>query len=367
MTDIERSFLVRALQLARRGCYTTKPNPRVGCVLVKHGKIIAEGWHQYAGGPHAEIHALQVAGANVRGATCYVSLEPCSHHGRTPPCADALIEAGVLRVVAAMTDPNPKVAGRGLARLRAHGVAVCSDVLVDEAWALNKGFCQRMRTGRPWVTAKLAMSLDGRTALANGDSRWITSSQARADVHRLRAASGAMLTGVGTVLADDPALTARIDAPVVQPVRVVVDSQLRMPASARILAQPGQTWIATAQVADSGNAQRLQQAGADIISLPDADGQVDLAALLTCLAQRDINEVMVEAGPTLNGALLRQGLVDEWVIYQAMSVLGDQARGLFAVPALTDMQARWSLRLLDVRQVGPDLRLILRPQDSTDC
>ncbi len=352
-------WMAHALRLAERGLFTTDPNPRVGCVLVKEGRIVSEGWHRSAGGPHAEIEALKAAGTRARGADCYVTLEPCCHHGRTPPCTEALIKAGVKRVIAAMIDPNPQVAGKGLQKLQAAGIETASGILSREAEELNRGFCQRMRSGRPWVTSKLAASLDGRTALASGESRWITSESSRRDVHRLRARSSAIVTGIDTVLADNPALTARLEAEreVIQPVRVVVDSQLRMPLNARMLQLPGETWVAT--VSDDEKKRRaLEQHSAKVLILPEhGDGRVNLPQLMNTLGDRQINEVWVEAGARLNGALLDQGLVDEWVIYLAPKLLGDSAKGLFHLPGMESMADGIDLSIIDIRAVGPDLRI----------
>ena len=361
MSAADHLWMASALRLAERGRYTTDPNPRVGCVLVKDGQVVGEGWHRRAGGPHAEIEALRAAGDSARGADCYVTLEPCCHHGRTPPCTEALIEAGVRRVVAAMADPNPRVAGNGLAQLRAAGIETVCGMLEQEAEALNRGFVSRHRRGRPWVTAKLAASLDGRTALASGESKWITSGAARADVHRLRAASSAILTGIGTVLADDPRLDARVEAEVVQPLRVVVDSRLRMPADARMLSLPGGTLIAACRP-DPKRLARLDAAGAEVWPAPEKAGRVDLEALLAELARREVNEVLVEAGPRLNGALAEAALVDEWVVYLAPCLLGDGGRGLFHLPGIQVMADRIDLRFDEVRRVGPDLRFTLQPR-----
>ena len=356
-------FMARALQLARRGCYTTKPNPRVGCILVKDGVIVGEGWHKRAGEAHAEIEALRVAGVDAREATAYVTLEPCCHYGRTAPCSDALIRAGVSRVVAAMADPNPLVAGNGLKALAAAGIETVCDVLRPEAEELNRGFCKRMRSGRPFVFSKVAMSLDGRTAMASGESQWITSESARRDVHRLRAGCSAILTGVDSVIADDSSLTARLDqvaGDIAQPLRVIADSMVRTPPESRMARLPGTSLIATAS-ADTESQSRLEQAGFEVVRLPaDESGRVDLPSLLDYLAGREINEVMVEAGAVLNGALLQAGLVDELVIYMAPSLLGDEGRGAFHLPGLTKLSERIELGLLDVRQVGADLRLRCR-------
>jgi diaminohydroxyphosphoribosylaminopyrimidine deaminase/5-amino-6-(5-phosphoribosylamino)uracil reductase len=353
-------YMARALALAKHGLYTTDPNPRVGCVLVRAGSIVGEGWHAFAGGPHAEIEALKAAGEKAQGADCYVTLEPCCHHGRTPPCTEALISAGVRRVVVAMIDPNPKVAGQGLAKLKAAGIETVCGVLEKEARALNRGFVKRMRSGRPWVTAKLAASLDGRTATARGESRWITSDAARRDVHALRAASSAILTGIGTVLKDDPALTARLEAEVavLQPLRVVVDSKLRMPPTAKMLTL-GRTLVATVSE-DQDLRARLQRAGAEVLVLPpDATGRVDLAVLLEVLGRLEVNEVLVEAGPVLNGALAQAGLVDEWVVYLAPSLLGDEGKGMFHLPAVQTLADRIELEFQEIRRIGPDLKIRL--------
>jgi len=350
--------MAQALRLAEQGLYSTSPNPRVGCVVVREGKVVGEGWHQRAGTPHAEVHALQQAGAQARGATVYVTLEPCSHHGRTPPCADALIAAGIARVVAAMRDPNPQVAGRGLAGLQQAGIAIECGLMEEPARELNFGFVSRMTRGRPWVRLKAAASLDGKTALNNGVSKWITGAAARYDVQHWRARSCAILTGVGTVLADDPQMNVRAIETPRQPLRVVVDSQLRTPPGAKILAGGG-VLIASAS-ADQAKIQALRDAGAEVAVLRGSDGRVDLARLMTLLAEREVNELMVEAGATLNGALLAGGLVDELVLYLAPLLLGDAARGLFALPALSRMDERKNLMLQDVRQVGTDMRVIAR-------
>ncbi|MEQ1546482.1 bifunctional diaminohydroxyphosphoribosylaminopyrimidine deaminase/5-amino-6-(5-phosphoribosylamino)uracil reductase RibD, partial [Methyloglobulus sp.] len=335
----DAEFMARALYLARLGLYTTDPNPRVGCVLVKDGQIIGEGWHKQAGLPHAEVEALNNTTEDVAGATAYVTLEPCSHHGRTPPCCETLVKAGIKRVVAAMQDPNPKVAGNGFSYLKAAGLDVSCGILEEDARELNRGFILRMTEGRPFVRSKLAMSLDGRTAMASGESQWITSAESRADVHKLRAESSAILTGINTVLADEPSLTARIDKEVVQPIRVVLDSTLQMPLTAKMLTLPGRTLILTCNNHNSvrpepveghkEKLQKLQNAGAEVYQLPQKQGRLDLAEVLKFLAGQEINEVLVEAGAVLNGALLAENLVDEWVIYVASKILGDQGRGLF--------------------------------------
>jgi len=355
-TPDDARFMARALQLARHGLYTTDPNPRVGCVLVKGGDVVGEGWHERAGGPHAEVVALNVAGEHSRGATAYVSLEPCCHHGRTPPCTRALITAGVARVVAAMPDPNPKVASQGIAELEQAGIRVDIGLMQVEAERLNPGFVSRMTRGRPYLRVKLAASLDGRTALASGESKWITGEAARADVQRLRARSSAILTGVGTVLADDPSLTVRDFDIGRQPLRVVVDGHLSMRPDARLLHLPGQTLVVTA-ADDDAYAEPLLAAGAEVMVLPAGPDTVDLVTLMRDLGQRDVNELLVEAGATVCGALLRAGLVDELVLYLAPHLLGSGARGMFNLPGLESMQDRIALRIQDVRAVGQDWRI----------
>ena len=353
-------YMARAIQLAKRGRYTTDPNPRVGCVLVRDNVVIGEGWHVKAGLGHAEVEALNNV-QDAQGATAYVTLEPCSHYGRTPPCCDALIKAGVSRVVAAMQDPNPQVSGRGLDKLKASGVQVTCGVLAEDARALNRGFIKRMTENRPFLRSKLAMSLDGRTAMASGESKWITSAEARADVHKLRAESSAILTGINTVLADDPTLNARVDWDVVQPVRVVLDSRLNMPVTARMASESGRSLILTCS-RDEYKRQALQDAGFEVYTLTDKNARLDLHEVMNFLAEQQINEMLVEAGSVLNGALLAEGLVDEWVIYMAPCILGEQGRGLFNLPDLRTMADKKSLTLGDVRQIGPDLKLTLTPQ-----
>jgi len=352
-------YMARALRLAERGLLTTAPNPRVGCVLVRNGTVVGEGWHERAGEPHAEINALQQAGPQAAGATAYVTLEPCCHQGRTPPCTDALIAAGVARVVAAMEDPNPEVAGKGLAALQRAGIDAAAGLLSEAATRLNDGFVMRMRQGRPWVRCKLAMSLDGRTAMASGESRWITGDAARRDVHRLRARSDAIMTGIGTVQADDPSLTVRLDTlddGFKQPLRVILDSQLRTPPDAKLLDMPGETLIVSG-ADDAGNAARLTRDKVRVVSLPLQDGRLDLPAVLQYLGTLQINEVHLEAGATLCGALLQAGLIDELVIYLAPHLMGDAARGLFALPGLEQMAQRMKLSINDIRAVGDDWRI----------
>jgi len=363
----DHQYMARALRLAARGLYTTDPNPRVGCVLVRGGQIVGEGWHERAGEGHAEIHALRQAGERAAGAAAYVTLEPCCHHGRTPPCSQALISAGVSRVVAAMLDPNPLVAGNGLAELQAAGVAADSGLLASEAEQLNPGFVMRMRHGRPWVRCKLAMSLDGRTAMQNGESRWITGEAARRDVHHLRARSSAIITGIGTVLADDPSLTVRLEGedavPLLLPLRVIIDSQLRIPPTARLLDLPGETLILTGSV-DANRLAQLARPGVSVEPLPlNAGGRLDLGAVMQYLGGRGVNELHVEAGAVLCGALLADGLIDELVIYLAPHLMGDAARGLFSLPGLQHMTQRIGLSIQDVRAVGRDLRITARLAD----
>ena len=354
-------FMARALTLARRGLYHTDPNPRVGCVLVREGAIVGEGWHRRAGEPHAEANALDAAGERARGATAYVTLEPCCHYGRTPPCTDALLAAGVSRLVAAMSDPNPQVAGKGLAILRDAGLAVECGLLAAEAQALNPGFIRRMTEGRPFVRVKLAMSLDGRTALSSGESRWLTGEAARLDVQRLRARSSAIVTGSGTLLADDPGLDVRLPEAERQPLRVILDTGLRTPPTAKTFHLPGAVLVCTA-VADAARQAPLREAGAAIAVLPRLGSGLDLRAVTRELARRECNELHVECGPALAGALLQAGLLDELVIYLAPLLLGDRARGLFQLPELTQMRERRELEILDTRAVGRDWRLTLRPR-----
>ena len=358
--------MARALMLAERGLYTTDPNPRVGCVLVKDGVVIGEGWHQRTGEDHAEVIALAAAGDRARGATAYVTLEPCCHYGRTPPCTGALLAAGVSRVVVAMEDPNPRVAGRGLAQLREAGVEVGCGVMTAEAEALNPGFISRMSRGRPYVRVKLAMSLDGRTALASGESQWITGAEARLDVQRLRARSGAIMTGINTVLADDPRLTVRLsdDRPLRQPLRVILDSDLQTPPDAQLLTLDGSVLIFTASQDDRCR-QSLWDAGAELVTVDRAVVTgLDLSAVMAELARRQVNELHVECGPVLAGALLSAGLIDELVVYMAPLLLGDAGRGLFRLPLLSTMADRVTLQIDTIRAVGQDWRITARPTGS---
>jgi diaminohydroxyphosphoribosylaminopyrimidine deaminase/5-amino-6-(5-phosphoribosylamino)uracil reductase len=358
-SEADHQYMARALELARRGLYTATPNPRVGCVIVNGAKTVGEGWHERAGAAHAEVNALVAAGAAAQGATAYVSLEPCVHHGRTGPCTQALIAAGVARVVAAHADPNPLVAGRGLAELAAAGVVVASGLLEAEARELNVGFCARMTRGRPWVRMKLAASLDGKTALLNGASRWITGPAARRDGHTWRARACAVLTGIGTVKDDDPQLTVREVATPRQPLRVVIDSRLETPTGARVL-DGGGTLIAAA-IEHEARLHALRERGAETFVCANAAGKVELPALMRELARRGVNEVHVEAGHRLNGSLLREGLVDELLIYLAPCLIGDAARGMFELPALERLDGRYALEVCDLRMVGTDIRVLARP------
>ena len=355
--------MARAIALASRGLNTTDPNPRVGCVLVKDGRVVGEGWHQRPGEPHAEVHALNAAGVAARGATAYVSLEPCCHHGRTPPCSQALIQAGVARVVAAMPDPDPRVAGKGFAELERAGIRVDTGLLRAKAESLNPGFISRMTRRRPYVRLKLAASLDGRTAMASGESKWITGDAARADVQRLRARSSAILTGIGTVLADDPSLTVRDLDIGRQPLRVVLDTHLRMSPQARMLSLPGTTLVVAA-VSGTEAAAALRAAGAEVLCLPGEKDTIDLVALFQQLAERGVNELLVEAGATLCGALLKTELVDELIVYLAPHLLGDHGRGMFNLSGIAVMADRIAIEIQDVRAVGQDWRITAAVQKT---
>jgi diaminohydroxyphosphoribosylaminopyrimidine deaminase/5-amino-6-(5-phosphoribosylamino)uracil reductase len=359
--------MAHALRLAANGLYDTAPNPTVGCVLVNRGRVVGTGWSAPAGGPHAERVALAAAGEAARGATAYVTLEPCCHTGRTGPCTKALLEAGVARVVFAGRDPNPRVNGGGERELAAAGVAVEGGVMEAAAEPLNRGFFTRMRTGRPYVRSKLAVSVDGRTALANGTSKWITSAAARADVHRWRARSSAVLTGSGTIVDDDPSLDARRDEAGIaeslglkQPLRVVVDAKLKMPPTAKTLSLPGEVLVLTTRELGGAAARALVAAGARVDRVAGNAEHCDLRAVVERLGELEINDVWVEAGAGFNGALLQEGLIDELIIYMAPRLLGDSARGMFSVPPLTSLAAGWSLAYDDVRKVGPDLRITAR-------
>lgn len=352
----------RALQLARRGLYTTHPNPRVGCVLVKYGKIIAEGWHQQTGGPHAEVHALNNAGENAQGADCYVNLEPCAHSGKTPPCVDALISAGIHRVVIAAIDPNPKVSGKSIEKLKQVGIQVESGLLENQSRVLNAGFFMRMQSGRPYVRCKLAMSLDGKTALADGTSKWISGNAARADVQHLRAQSSAIMTGINTVLADDPRLNVRdIDTMDRQPMRIILDRRLRIAKDAKLLGLPGETLIFTVYGCPDKE-RALVKSGTPVIRI-DSSGEKDfLAGVMRYLAnEKEVNEVLVECGPTLAGSLLQAGLIDEIILYVAPVLLGHEARGLFQLSGIQSMNDRIQLEIMDTRMIGKDMKIILKP------
>ena len=358
-TAADHDFMARALELAARGLFTATPNPRVGCVIVKDNEIVAEGWHRRAGEPHAEVVAMAQAAGRARGATVYVTLEPCSHFGRTPPCVDALIEAKVARVVAAMEDPNPRVNGQGLSRLRAAGIDVRCGLLQQEATELNIGFVSRMSRGLPWVRLKAAATLDGRTALPDGASQWITSEAARDDGHRWRARACAILTGIGTVRDDDPRMTVRaIDTPR-QPVRVLVDSRLEVDLQAKILKGGGVLVVHAQARPDPGKVRELVERGCELLSLANSDGKVDLPALMHELARRGFNEIHAEAGHKLNGSLMREGCVDELLLYLAPSLLGN-APGLFDLAPPATLDARTRLRFTDVERVGDDLRVRAR-------
>lgn len=351
--------MARALQLARRGLATAHPNPRVGCVIVREGRIVGEGWHRRTGEPHAEINALEAAGEAAAGAVAYVTLEPCSHRGRTGPCTRALAKAGVAEVIAAIEDPSLHASGRAREELAEAGVGLRFGLLRAAAESLNEGFLSRVRRGRPFLRLKIAASLDGATAMADGTSQWITGDAARADVQRLRAISGAVMTGAGTVLADDPSLTVRTEEAAVQPLRVVVDSRLRMPAGCRMFGLPGRTLVAC--VDDSGR-ESLEEAGGIVRRLPAAESGVDLSALLELLADEfEINDLLVEAGRRLSGSLVAGGLVDELVIYQAPHIMGSETRGMFATPGWLELHEGPGLDVVDVRRVGRDLRITARP------
>lgn len=359
----DHGFMARAIRLAKRGLYTTDPNPRVGCVLVKDGSIVGEGFHQRAGEHHAERNALEAAGDQAGGATAYVTLEPCCHQGRTPPCTDALIEAGVVRVVAAMQDPNQMVSGKGIQLLRAAGIEVESGLLEAEAMALNPGFIKRQLTGLPYVRCKLAMSLDGRIATASGESKWITGPEARMDVHRLRARSSAIVTGIETVLADDPSMNVRLDGAIEvrEPLRVVLDSNLRMPPAAKMLGLPGETLVVCCAGADPNKQTMLESKGVQVIRQDGPELRVDLLSVLKLLAAREVNEVLLETGAVLAGSYMAARLVDELVVYIAPHLMGSGARGMLDLPGLELVEDRVNLDIMDLRKVGRDLRITARP------
>lgn len=358
----DTAHMALALRLAVKGRYTAHPNPMVGCVIVKDGARVGEGWHEQNGAAHAEINALNNAGDRAKDATVFVTLEPCAHHGKTPPCASALIAAGVQKVVVAVEDPFPKVAGRGIAELTAAGIDVTVGLLAERATDLNRDFFRRVTTNRPLVRLKLACSLDGAIAMTNGESQWITGPHARADVQRLRAASGAILTGIGTVLSDDPSLTVRAEGRETngrQPLRVVLDTALRMPLSANMLALPGQTLLCHAS-SDDGKA--LEKAGAELLAVGCNKNRVNADDVLSELARRGINSILVEAGPTVAGYFLEHDLVDELVIYQAPHIMGSQTQGLVRTPTWSSLSDRLALRLCDVRRIGRDTRIIATPE-----
>ncbi|HEY3860050.1 MAG TPA: bifunctional diaminohydroxyphosphoribosylaminopyrimidine deaminase/5-amino-6-(5-phosphoribosylamino)uracil reductase RibD [Gammaproteobacteria bacterium] len=351
-----------ALRLAEQGLYTTDPNPRVGAVVVKDGKVVGRGFHKRAGEAHAEVLALQEAGAAAKGATLYVTLEPCAHQGKTPPCADAVVKSGVARVVAAMTDPNPLVSGKGFEKLKAAGIRAEEGLMAAQAKDLNPGFISRMTRVRPWVRSKLAASMDGRTALANGESKWISCDASREDVHRWRARSSAVLTGIGTLLADDPTFTVRLPGEWRQPMKVIVDTNLSTPANAKVFQRnPDLVYIATG-VDDPEEHEPLNAIGANIQVFPERRGFMDLKSILETLGELECNEVLMEAGAGMNGALLEAGLVDELILYMCPSLLGDKARGMFSLPGISSMNERRELQIMDARMFDKDLRLILRPK-----
>jgi diaminohydroxyphosphoribosylaminopyrimidine deaminase/5-amino-6-(5-phosphoribosylamino)uracil reductase len=358
VTAADHEFMGQALELAGRGLYTTTPNPRVGCVIVRDGTIVGAGWHEKAGMPHAEVLALKAAGGRARGATLYVNLEPCGPKRPNPPSPEADIDAGVERMVAAVQDPNPKVAGTGFSKLRAAGIAVEQGLREEEARELNIGFFARITRGRPWVRMKIAASLDGRTALANGRSQWITGEAARADGHRWRARACAVLTGFGTVRDDDPQLNVRgVDTPR-QPLKIVVDSKFETSPSARLL-QEGKTLVVGA-VNDAKRVASLKAAGAEVVSIPNKSGKVELFKLMEELARRELNEIHVEAGTKLNGSLLQAGVIDELLVYLAPSVIGDTGRGMFHLPEITELSRVSALKIREVERVGADLRILAR-------
>lgn len=371
---LDHLFMSRALQLARKGLYTTRPNPCVGCVIVQGDDVVGEGFHQCAGEPHAEVHALATAKELARGATAYVTLEPCSHYGRTPPCAEALIKAGVVKVVAAMEDPNPAVSSRGMNMLKAEGIETIVGVMEEEARSLNPGFIKRMQTGRPYVRAKLAMSLDGRTAMANGESQWITGPPARSDVQRLRARSSAIITGVESILHDDSSLTLRkpeleqgLNIPDAdelikkQPLRVVLDSTLRTPLNAKVVSGPGEVIIFCAVEADKKRRRALEELGVEVLMLDSHDGRINLEQMLEILGQKDCNEVLLETGATLAGSMVEQNLVDELIIFMAPALMGSSARPLLDMP-FESMSEKLNLDIKEIRAVGNDWKITAFPK-----
>ncbi len=358
--EADTAFMTQALRLAERGVYTAHPNPMVGCVLVKDGVVVGEGWHKVAGEAHAEINALEAAGAAARGATAYVTLEPCSHHGKTPPCVDVLVSAGIAEAVIGIQDPNPAVNGKGIAELENAGIPVRVGILETQIERQLSGFLSRVRTGRPFVRLKIACSVDGCIAMVSGESEWITGPESRADVQRLRARSAAIMSGIGTVLADDPSFTVRdpdIDTCGRQPLRVVLDKDLRMPLSAEMLALPGGTLLYCTEDSRRGP---LIEVGADVVKVGASDRLVNAAEVLDDLGRREVNDVLVEAGPALAGNLISNDLVDELVIYQAPHIMGSETMGMFRTPAWTELSDRRSLDIIDTCQVGPDTRITAR-------
>jgi len=364
--------MAQALQLARQGLYSAHPNPRVGCVIVRDDDLIAQGFHAFAGGPHAEINALNQLNGDASGATVYVTLEPCSHTGKTPPCVDALLQARPAKVVIAMQDPNPLVSGRGIEKLTQHGVEVIVDVLAAQAAELNAGFIKRMQHKLPWVRLKMAMSMDGRTALSNGLSQWISGPESRQDVQLLRASSSAILSTAKTILRDDAALNVRLSreqlkqaVEVRQPVRVIIDNQLRLTGKEKLFELKGDIWVFTSQQDDVLLRNFKKSATTRIFSIsPDAKGKVDLLQLLQRLAELEINEVHTECGATLSGALIQQGLVDELIVYMAPDLLGDQAQGLFDLGEISIMSDKVQLSISDVRMIGRDIKICAKPQST---
>jgi len=354
----DHAYMSQALQLAEKGLYSTSPNPRVGCVIVRDGKIAGSGWHVQTGQPHAEINALNIAGGAAQGATVYLTLEPCSHYGRTHPCAEALIRAKVAKVIIAMQDPNPLVAGKGASLLKQSGINVLVGLMGEWAKDLNVGFVSRMINNRPWVRMKIAASLDGKTALNNGVSQWITGEAARHDGHRFRARSCAVLTGIGTVLEDDPQLSVRFIETSRQPLRIIIDSQLKIPTTAKVLRGEGELIFTTTDNKERISA--LKEAGARPIILPSEKGKIDLAGLMQILADFEINELLVEAGNRLSSSFIREGLVDELIIYLAPHLIGNRAMGMLQLPELTDLSEKYNLKIKDLRMVGEDIRIMSR-------
>ncbi len=358
-------FMARALELAKKGLYTTKPNPRVGCVIVNNGKIIGEGFHKKAGTEHAEKIAILEAGEKAKGATAYVTLEPCCHEGKTPPCTDLLIKAGISSVIAAMEDPNPQVKGNGFKQLEKAGIKVFLGPLEDQARALNCGFISRMKNQRPYVRLKLAMSIDGKTAMSNGESKWITCEESRLDAQKLRARSSAVITGINTVLFDNPSLnirppvlkTSQIDDENIQPLRVILDSDARVPLASRILTLPGKKLVAVGENADQKKIESLKQSDVNVIHLPTASLGLDLKVLLNVLAEMEQNEILFECGSTLAGSAVQEGIVDEMIVYKSSSIMGNNGKDSFFLPELEKISDKFNLNLKDVRMIGEDMKL----------